>query len=239
MMQYKSLIMEINAARIQQSGAKQQWAEGNEYRMREAAVAYAYLEERMNRFDEARRKMIAGGQDTSSLDAIIQKAREFLFVFDKMQKNGFYGDLRLGDILKSAEFRTIAPNGRTEIRDLMEQQRANISATKESEKASKYAERENQKWADSMDNAKIKANQLKSTINELSSKRFTAKQLGLDTSDFSAEIDKLKVNLAKLQAMMGGAKIYGTSQVLSNLQNMSILLQTQRGFREILSTTNR
>ena len=83
---------------------------------------------------------------------------------------------------------------------------------KEQAQAMKNAERENKSWADSMDYAKTKANELRLAIDKLENIKSKGLAAGMDMSSLNEQIEILKRNLQTLYAMAGGAKIYGTAQ---------------------------
>lgn len=106
---------------------------------------------------------------------------------------------------------------------------------KEQAQALKNAERENKTWADSMDYAKSKANELRLTIEKLESVKAKGVARNMDMSAFNEQIEMLRRNLQTLYAMAGGSKIFGTSQAfvgssdyripLANANNESLLIQ--------------
>ncbi len=110
---------------------------------------------------------------------------------------------------------------------------------KEQERAVKDAERENKVWANSMDFARTKANELTIELRRLEEAESKASKLGIDTTQLKSQIDILKQNLSSLYAMMGGSKIGGTSMDFVRSSAYKVPLETAKELRRILEDTTK
>ena len=128
---------------------------------------------------------------------------------------------------------------KAQYRDIIsEADRFNKTTSKETTDAAKNAEKENKKWADSMDYAKTKANELRLTIEKMERIKKVGDNLGLDTSSLSVQIDRLKQNLSTLYGMMGGSKIGGTAQEFLKSSSFKIPLADANTASNILKSSD-
>lgn len=139
---YIRLFAQVNAqSNILRQGVSNKKG-GYEAEIERARVAYAWLLKDTDQLRIKREQLSKSGQDTSALDAQIQKAKEFLYILDRIQKRGFYGDFTTASILRSADFKTIAPYAWDEIQKGQEQARQDKAAQREAERQEKLAQKQ-------------------------------------------------------------------------------------------------
>lgn len=89
-------------------------------------------------------------------------------------------------------------------------------ATRQQAQATKQAQTESEKWAESMRVASIEATKLERTIRELKREQSKASNLGIDTTNLQSRISQLEQMAQILRSIEAGMRIHGTASSYIN-----------------------
>lgn len=162
----------------------------------------------LTRLDKASTQGISLGIDTSKTEKALKDIQQFI---DKLT---MFDSKKLGDnhVVNEliAEYTRLKTTLGTVAR---EQERLNATTEKNNQKvadtAAKQAQKDNEKWAESMRTAGIEATKLEIQIRKLQDAENRAKTVGIDTSNLSAKIAELQSYVGILRSIEGGSKIAG------------------------------